>query len=243
MTTPHKPRKRSSPCDGQSQNDRNGSSSPEPLQVRQLVDDAVWAHIECLPLSLSYEELAASCVEQFGPERAPTADAIRRLWLRRHPVKAGGKRTWWRLDPEVALFVDGRIGRLTVTEIRTLIAERFGASRVPARSALHRYMQLAARRFGPTKATDILASRGPLRMVGKDHALYLATRAAFVATGSSLAQWCRKHGVPAKSARVALRFENDGPRSGELRRRIVAAVGLVPDSARRPAESPETAGS
>ena len=103
-------------------------------------DPEVAAFIEGLPRHLTYTEMTAACQERFGPERAWSADAIRRYWLKHHPITKG---TFSRIDrdAELRLFIEDRIGRMTLDEIVTACETRFGHDRTPSRSTIHLHSQ------------------------------------------------------------------------------------------------------
>ncbi len=48
-------------------------------------------------------------------------------------------------DPEVAVFIAERLGRLNLRAIREACTRQFGPARTPSRSAIHRYSARASR--------------------------------------------------------------------------------------------------
>lgn len=54
-----------------------------------------------------------------------------------------------------------------------------------------------------------------------------ATRAAFVAQGTSLNAWCKGNGVVRRTAEQALTGENPSVNAKALAERIIAAAGLM----------------
>lgn len=59
---------------------------------------------------------------------------------------------------------------------------------------------------------------------GRD--LAAQVRAAFVARHTTLAAWCRQHGIDRSAARQALYGTWDGPKGRALRARILKAAGV-----------------
>lgn len=55
---------------------------------------------------------------------------------------------------------------------------------------------------------------------------YNAVRGAFTAQGSSLHQWCKRHGVIHQNARKALIGQWQGPKASALVEKIVKASGF-----------------
>ena len=101
-------------------------------------DAEVQAFVDRLPQHLTYTEMAARCLEEFGCQRAWGRDRITRHWLRANPVRRGGAPTVI-ADQEMRDFIEDRLGRLTLDAIAADCKTRFGADRVPSRSAIHRY--------------------------------------------------------------------------------------------------------
>lgn len=56
--------------------------------------------------------------------------------------------------------------------------------------------------------------------------VYLAVRGGFIAKGTSLAAWCREHGVQRQNARACLLGIWSGPKAASLCARLKAAAGL-----------------
>lgn len=59
--------------------------------------------------------------------------------------------------------------------------------------------------------------------------LHLNVRAGFVAQGSSLARWCRQHGIRRQNAEKALLGVWTGPGARQLCARLVEAAGVGPE--------------
>jgi hypothetical protein len=96
------------------------------------------------PRRLTYSELAAACLRQFGPERTWNAETLRRYWHDRHRIM---KQSPIENDGEVLAFLRERAGRLSVAEILTECRARYAADRVPSRSATYRWLSRERRRL------------------------------------------------------------------------------------------------
>jgi hypothetical protein len=104
----------------------------------RLADREVADFLDRLPRTMPYSEMAAACAERFGPERAWSRAEIILYWERRLPRK-WGRFSFVNKDPEVAAFLEDRLGRLTVGEARAACLAQFGPDRTPGRSTIHRF--------------------------------------------------------------------------------------------------------
>lgn len=100
-------------------------------------DEGVRAFIERQPRHLTFSEVAAACLREFGPERAWSRSEIVTYWHRAHPPQLGVPARVDR-DPEVRDFLADRLGRLTLDEIIDQCRAAFGAERTPGRSTVHK---------------------------------------------------------------------------------------------------------
>ena len=55
--------------------------------------------------------------------------------------------------------------------------------------------------------------------------LYALVRAGFIAKGTSLHQWCKRHQQAHSNVRAALLGKWNGPKADDLRRKIVDEIG------------------
>jgi hypothetical protein len=101
-------------------------------------DEGVRAFIEQQPRHLTFSEMAAACVQQFGPERAWSRSEIEAYWHRTHRPRFGPVSKVDR-DPEVRDFLADRLGRLTLDETIRECRKEFGADRTPGRSSVHKF--------------------------------------------------------------------------------------------------------
>lgn len=103
-------------------------------------DRAIEAFILAQPRTVPYSGLEASIRERFGADCGWDRDRIAAYWRRATTVRPG---TVCRLDQdhELRRFIEDRLFRLTLDELRTACVEEFGPDRAPARSSLHRYSQ------------------------------------------------------------------------------------------------------
>jgi hypothetical protein len=101
-------------------------------------DAEVQAFIDRLPQHLAYSEMAARCLEEFGPQRAWGRERITRHWLRGNPVRRGVASKVI-ADQDIRDFIEDRLGRFTLDVITADCKARFGADRAPSRSVIHRY--------------------------------------------------------------------------------------------------------
>jgi len=89
------------------------------------------------PREKLYSELAREVVERFGAERAWSRQQIFEL-LNERDVRRVQVSPIYR-DPEVRDFIEDRLGQWTLKEIHEACRKRFGKSRAPSRSAIHRH--------------------------------------------------------------------------------------------------------
>lgn len=116
------------------------------MAAETYADAEVREFVEGLPIQATYSEMAAACLERFGPERAWSRTKIICYWQSHHPV---GERSRSRidLDPEVRDFVVDRLGRITILGLVAQCRERFG-NRAPSKSGLDRFWQRWRRSVG-----------------------------------------------------------------------------------------------
>lgn len=108
-------------------------------------DRDIQAFILAAPRSMTFSDLEQAVRERFGDDCGWARSRIVMFWNERNPVTKGRRQ---RIDDdgEVRSFVDDRLHRLTLDEVRAAAIEAFGAERVPSRSALYRYWQRARRK-------------------------------------------------------------------------------------------------
>ncbi|KAA0683347.1 hypothetical protein [Roseomonas genomospecies 6] len=107
-------------------------------------DRDIQTFILAAPREMTFSVLERVIQEQFGDDCGWSRSRITAFWNAQHPVKKG-VRSRVCDDAELRRFVDDRLSRLTLDEVRCAAIEAFGADRVPSRSALHRYWQWARR--------------------------------------------------------------------------------------------------
>jgi hypothetical protein len=56
------------------------------------------------------------------------------------------RRPWWERDPEVAEFVRSLFGSLPIGDMPMAVATRFSPERAPAKSSIHRFMNVLRKR-------------------------------------------------------------------------------------------------
>lgn len=57
--------------------------------------------------------------------------------------------------------------------------------------------------------------------------LYVKVRSGFVAQNTTLTAWCKENAIPRQSAVMSLSGMWDGPKSRELRARVIEASGIA----------------
>jgi hypothetical protein len=99
-------------------------------------DDEVEAFVQSQPRHLTFSEVAEACHERFGAERAWSRDEIIAYW---HSINRPrpGPASMIDQDVEVRLFLEDRLGRMTLNEIVEKCKFKFGASRTPSRTSIH----------------------------------------------------------------------------------------------------------
>lgn len=98
------------------------------------------AFILAQPMTMTYSEIEKAVHERFGADCGWTRLHIMALWLDNITVRKGTFSAFDR-DPEVREFVNDRLFRVSLDELRALCLATFGAERAPSRSALHRHSQ------------------------------------------------------------------------------------------------------
>ncbi|SMH32079.1 hypothetical protein [Azospirillum agricola] len=103
-------------------------------------DRDIQAFILEAPRTMTFSDVEKAVRVRFGDECGWSRSRIVAFWNERMPVKSGVRP---RLDDDVELrrFVDDRLTRLTLDDVRAAAIAVFGVDRVPSRSALHRYWQ------------------------------------------------------------------------------------------------------
>ncbi len=101
-------------------------------------DPAVVAWVEAQPRHLTYSELAAACLQVFGPARAWNAERLRRYWQQHHPTLT---QSLIDRDPEIVSFLRERVGRISVDQMLEQCRAFYSRDRVPSRSAVYRWVQ------------------------------------------------------------------------------------------------------
>ena len=106
-------------------------------------DQDIADYIEKLPRHLTFTRIADACRKRFGP-RTWSRSRIVTYWHATHPPMAGRP---FRIagDADVRTFVEDRLGRLAVDRIIDECRRKFGPTRTPSRSAVHRYWQKVRR--------------------------------------------------------------------------------------------------
>lgn len=110
-----------------------------------FADEEVRVFLDLLPRHMTYSGMAAACLQQFGESRAWSRSKIGRYWDAFHP-SGKGRASRIDFDPEVAEFIDTRIGRFTLNAIVKECQGLFGSERTPSKSSLHRYWKRSRRR-------------------------------------------------------------------------------------------------
>ncbi|KQX34109.1 hypothetical protein ASD04_17870 [Devosia sp. Root436] len=95
----------------------------------------------------------ADCRQLVYAEAMVTITAVEYRDLLSRPAREGGylgKPSRSKLDNDTELAAHlvelAAAGKMLLTDMRNACIERFGAERVPSRSAIHRYLQMAAHR-------------------------------------------------------------------------------------------------
>lgn len=104
-----------------------------------MTDDAdIEAFILAADRNAGFSDLEAMVADRFGADAGWTKERIADFWRWSVPVLSG-KPSRLERDHDVRRFVEDRLHRQTLDEIRAACAAAFGAARTPSRSALHRY--------------------------------------------------------------------------------------------------------
>lgn len=83
-------------------------------------------------------ELRRAAVERFGKDRTPSVSSIHRYLAALPGPSITRRRRWADRDPEVAAWVAASHAETTIDGLHAACLARFGASRTPSRSSLHR---------------------------------------------------------------------------------------------------------
>ncbi|MEI7606695.1 MAG: hypothetical protein WCJ64_04860 [Rhodospirillaceae bacterium] len=118
-------------------------------------DQEVEDFIRTCPTSMIWSEIVQAIQDRFGEARAWSRTRIVNFWNRVRDASKGRPGKLER-DPELARFVEDRLGRMPLHEIEAACRKEFGA-RAPGRSSIHRYHQK-------------LRGAGPYRKLGRHHA-------------------------------------------------------------------------
>ncbi len=89
------------------------------------------------PRDKLYSELAREIVKRFGADRAWSRQQIFDL-LNEEGIRQKCRSRIYN-DPEVRDFIEDRLGRRTLREIESECRQRFGESRTPSKTAIHRH--------------------------------------------------------------------------------------------------------
>jgi hypothetical protein len=128
-----------------------------PLDDAAFADTEVRAFVDQLDRTASFDEMAAACLDRFGPARAWSRPTMVAYWDVTHPRRQGPTSQIDR-DSELKELIDKLIGRFTLDEIRADCVARVGASRAPSRSTIHRYVL----RYRRARARETRATPGPV---------------------------------------------------------------------------------
>jgi len=115
----------------------NGRAEPRDAADDGFNDPDIRTAIDAAPKGMPYSDVEAMLIRRFGPDRAWSRDKIMRYWHARHPT---GRVSKTDADPEIAAFVNDRLGRMSVQAIAAAAKARFG-DRAPSKSAIHRHWQ------------------------------------------------------------------------------------------------------
>jgi hypothetical protein len=88
----------------------------------------------------SYSEMAADCLARFGAERAWPAALLAEVRREVRPPRPGTRSPAGE-DSEVMAFIEDRADLVALDALVSAGRARFGRSRFPSRSALHRLIQ------------------------------------------------------------------------------------------------------
>lgn len=137
------------------------------------------------------KDIHAASIQRFGAQRTPS---LKQMGEYLH--RSGWR--WWtdrqrrsrRIDAEVASWIASEAAGVTISELRSACADRFGAARTPSRSALHRHLKREglATAGWPKPLDADRAAKDWLRQAANELPLTRLSRAMVAAFGADRAR-------------------------------------------------------
>ncbi|EAQ65839.1 hypothetical protein MED121_01470 [Marinomonas sp. MED121] len=129
-------------------------------------------------------------------------------------------------DPEMlAYIITLPLETMTQREVLEISINKFGKERAPSKTSFNRSWSWLIQQRNQSFHDDVESQS--VKNIPPKNELYNKVKAGFILQGSSLARWCLDNDVARQNAAQALKGIWAGPKSSELKQRILDSAGLT----------------